>query len=177
MLRHFQMQRLAGVRMGQRNLFVQFHAQAGVLARDHIAVFPLDLLFQQPFVKAAELLDALQDQEVRDAGGQLDVGCGLDRAAIQVRRDLGIVGLGHAGDLLAFQDAADPSQRGLQNAGRTGLEHAGEFVFGAQTLTGGHRDAGVACHLGHHLGALGRGGFLKPQRVVLFQPACQPFGA
>jgi hypothetical protein len=69
MLRHFQVQRLARVGMGQRHFFVQFHAQARVLAGDDVAVFPLDLLLQQLLMEAAELLDAFQDQEVRDAGG------------------------------------------------------------------------------------------------------------
>ncbi len=123
------------------------------------------------------MLDAFQDQEVRDAGGELDVGGGFDRAAIQVRCDLGVMGFGHAGDLLAFQDAANPAQRRLQDAGRASLQHAGEFVFGAQALTGGHRNAGVARNLGHHLGALGRGRLLEPQRVVLLEPACHAFGA
>ena len=128
-------------------------------------------------MEAAELLDAFQNQKVGDAGGQLDVGCRLDRAAVQVWRDLGVMRLGHAGDFFALQNAAHPAQRRLQNAGGTGFQHPGKLVFGAQPLAGGNRDAGVACHLGHHLGPLWRGGLLKPQRVVLFDAARHALGA
>src|SRR5690606_40447721 len=54
---------------------------------------PADRLFQNFGVKAAPRLDAFQDQEVGRAGGELDVGRALDRAAVEVRRDLGIVRL------------------------------------------------------------------------------------
>ena len=54
---------------------------------------------------------ALQDQEVRRAGCQLDIRGADDRSAIKMRGDLGMVRFGHASDFLGFQDAALGSRR------------------------------------------------------------------
>ena len=89
-----------------------------------------------------------------------------DKASIAVlpldSLSVGVVGLGHAGDLLGFQDAAAPPQRHLQDRGGAGFEHAGELVLGCQALAGRDRDRGGARDPGHLLRRLGRHRFLEP---------------
>ena len=99
-----------------RDLFVKLYAQAGFGGRDDVPVLPLDGFLDDFGVEAVESLDALLNQEVGTARGYLDVGRSLQRAAVQVRGDLGVMGLGHACDLLGLQDAADPGQRRLDAA-------------------------------------------------------------
>ena len=50
-----------------------------------MAVFPGDGFLENLGVEAAPGLDGFQDQEVRAAGADLDVGGALDRAAVTVK--------------------------------------------------------------------------------------------
>ena len=76
------------------DLLVELDAQARGARRDDVSLLPADRLLQDLGVEAAPGLDALLDQEVGRAGADLDVGGAFDGAAIEVRRDLGEVGLG-----------------------------------------------------------------------------------
>jgi hypothetical protein len=86
-------------------------------------------------MKAAPGLDAFQEQKVWAAGGELNVGRTDHRSAIEMRRDLGVVRLRHAGDFLGLQQAADPTQVGLQDGGGPGGEHPRELVFRGQPFS------------------------------------------
>ena len=68
---------------------------------DDIAVLPADRLFQDRGLEAVPALDAFENEEIRDAGRELDVGRADDRAAIEMRRDLRVMRLGHAAIFLA----------------------------------------------------------------------------
>ena len=46
----------------------------------------------------------VEDEEVGQRGGEMDVGRPLNRSGIEVGRDLGVIGFRHAGDLLGFQE-------------------------------------------------------------------------
>ena len=85
-------------------------------------------------------------------------------------RDLGIVGLRHAGDLLRLQDAADPAERHLQDRRRLGFEQPREFVLGGEPLAGRDRDRGGTGHSGHRGDVLRRHRLLEPERVVGLEP-------
>ena len=61
-------------------------------------------------MEAAPVPDPFEDQEVRTACAELDVRRADDRAAVEVGRDLGVVGLRQGGDLLPLEQAADPAQ-------------------------------------------------------------------
>jgi len=79
-----------------------------------------------------------------------------------MRRNLRIMRLGHAGNFLGLQYAANPPQRHLQNRGRAGLQQAGKFIFGGQAFARRNGNGGLACHFGHFFRHFGRHGFLKP---------------
>ena len=75
-------------------------------------------------MEAAPFPDSLEHEEVRAARAELDVRRADDRAAVEVGRDLGVVRLCHAGDLLRLEQATDPTEVELQDRGGSGLEHA-----------------------------------------------------
>src|SRR5262245_66143909 len=77
---------LPRVGMSARHIFIQLDAQAGLARRDHIALFPANRLLQDLGMESAPGLDALQDQEVRDAGGDLDIRSAFDRPRSEERR-------------------------------------------------------------------------------------------
>src|SRR5215468_3107899 len=162
-LGHLEMNLRAVVGMGQRDRLVELDAEAGLGGRDDVALLPADRLLQDLGVETAPGLDALEDEEVRAAGGEMDVGGALDRTAIEVRRNLCIVGLGHAGDLLGLQQAADAAEGHLQDRGGAQLEHAGELVLGGEPLAGGDGDGGAARDERHLLRHLRRRRLLEPQ--------------
>ncbi len=116
-------------------------------------------------IEAVKGLDTLQDQKVRNAGAELNIGQRFNRAAIKVRGHLGIEGLGHARDLLGFQDAADPPRGRLQNAGGLSFQHPLEFVLGRQAFASCDRNAGLAGNARHFFGRFGRGWLFEPQRI------------
>src|SRR5258707_10570048 len=105
----------AGVGMAPRDILVELDAEAGLARRDHVAGFPADGLLEQPRVEAVPGLDALENQEIRAAGTNLDVRRALDRSAIEMRRDLRIMRFRHARDLLGLEHPADTSERHLQD--------------------------------------------------------------
>ncbi len=148
--------------MGEGDLFVQLDAEAGLLRRDDEAILPADRLFEDLSVEAVPALDAFEDEKVRAARRELDVGRADDRPAIEMRRDLRVMRFGHGGDLLGFENAPDPAQIHLQDRGGAGLEHAGELVLCRQPLAGRDRDAALRRDPGHLLRRLGRGRLLEP---------------
>src|ERR1700677_3573759 len=102
-----QVQRLPREGMGARDVLVQLDAESRLVGRDDVAVLPADRLLQELGLKTVPTLDALQDQEIRAARRELDVRGADDRPAIEMRRDLRVVRLGHPGDLLGLQQTAD----------------------------------------------------------------------
>src|SRR3569833_3983053 len=100
------MQTRAGVGEARDEILVQLDTQAGLGWGNDVAVFPAYRFLQDPGVEAVPALDAFEDQEVGAAGGELDVGSAYDRSAIQVRGDLHVIDLCHAGNLLGLEKAA-----------------------------------------------------------------------
>src|SRR5215468_1599828 len=176
-LGHFEMDLGAVVGMGAGDLLVELDAEAGLGGRDDAALLPADRLLQDLGVEAAPGLDALEDEEIRAAGSEMDVGRALDRTAIEMRRDLRVVGLGHAGDLLRLEQAADAAERHLQDGGGAQLEHAGELVLGGKALAGRDRNRGSARHQRHLLRHLRRRRLLEPQGIVGLEPLGEADGA
>ena len=128
-------------------------------------------------MEALPVFDALQNQKVGGTGRQLDVGGPDDRPAVEVRGDLRVIGLGHAGDLLGLQDAAHPAEIHLQDRRAAGLQQPMEVVLGGQPLAGGDGDRRGPRHLGHLVGGVGRHRLLQPQGIGGLQPSRQPDGA
>src|SRR5689334_7549496 len=95
-----QVQILALVGIGECHGFVELDTKARLRGRDDVAILPTDSLLQDLGVEAAPLFDAFQDQEVRAAGADLYVGGADHGSTVEMRSDLGIEGLRHAGDLL-----------------------------------------------------------------------------
>ena len=93
--------------MRRHYLLVEFDTKARLGGRDDVAVLPADRFLENLGVEAVEAADALLDQKVRAARIHLDVGRGLDGAALEMRRDLRVVRLRHASDLPRFQNAAN----------------------------------------------------------------------
>src|SRR5476649_2170617 len=108
----------AGIWMRLCNRFVKLDTEARGVRDDDVAVFPAHWSLEDLSVESAPGADALQDQEVRDAGGQLHVGGALDRAAVQMWRHLRVVRFRHAGDLLRLQDPTDAAERHMDDRGR-----------------------------------------------------------
>src|SRR5882672_11156472 len=101
------MQHRALVRMLARDLLVQFHAEARCARRNDVALLPGDGLPEDLGVKALPALDAFEDEEIRTAGGELDVGGSDDRPAVEMRCDLHMFNFCHACDFLRLENAAD----------------------------------------------------------------------
>ncbi len=157
------------VGMGIGHILVQFDAQARRRRRDDVAVLPDHGFLQDLGVEAAPRLNAFEDQEVGRTRTDLYVGGALDGATVEVRRDLRVIGLGHAGDFLGLQEAADAAQGHLQDGRRLRLQHPGEFVLGGQALAGGDGDRRLSRDARHLGRVLGRYRFLEPQGVIGFQ--------
>ena len=119
-----QVELVALVRVGGGDGLVELDPEARRLRGNDVAVLPFDRGLQDLGVKAAPVPDSFEHEEVRAAGAELDVCRADDRPAVEVRRDLGVVRLGHAGDLLRLEQAADASQVQLQDRRGSRLEHA-----------------------------------------------------
>src|ERR1700727_1704448 len=88
-IRHFQMQQsVLDIGVLTRHRFVEFHPEARRRGWNDITLFPANGSLQEPRMDSAPLLDALQDQKIRRAGGDLNVRGAYHRAAIKMRRDL-----------------------------------------------------------------------------------------
>src|SRR5437762_11891173 len=77
---------LVGVARDER--FVQLDAESRLPRRNHVPGLPTDGLDEHVRVKPLPALDTFEDQEVRAAGGELDVGGADHRSAIKMRREL-----------------------------------------------------------------------------------------
>ena len=128
-------------------------------------------------MEPAPVLDALEDEEVRRARGELDVGGADHRPAVEVRRDLGAVRLGERGDLLALQDPAAATEVRLDDRRCAERQQLLELVLRGEPLARGDGDRGLAGDLGHLGRLVGRNRLLEPQRVVGLEPLRQADGA
>ena len=125
-------------------------------------------------MEAAPVEDSLEDEKVRRAGRELDVGSTDDRAAVQMRRDLRVVRFGHPGDLLRLEQPSDAAEVRLQDRSRAAGENPGELVLRRQALARGHGYRRRARDCRHLLGAVRRHGLLEPQRVEALEPLREP---
>src|SRR5690606_20993931 len=140
---HHQVQLVTLVGIRSRHRLVELDAEPGLARWGDVAVLPGDPAYEVA-VEATPVLDRFENQQVGDARAELDVRRPLDRPGIEVGRHLGVVRLGHGGDLLGLQYPADAAERGLENGGRTAGQHAGELPFRAEALAGRDGDAGRA---------------------------------
>src|SRR5215470_1652572 len=76
---HLQMDLGAVVRVGAGDLLVELDAETRLGGRDDVALLPAHRLLQDLGVEAAPGLDALEDEEIRAAGREMDVGSAFDR--------------------------------------------------------------------------------------------------
>src|SRR5262249_56631843 len=108
------------VRMRSGGVFVELDAETGRVRWDQIAVFPAERRFQERRREAAPVEDALEQEEVPAAGGELDVGRADDRPAVEMRRDLRVGSLCERRDLLPFEQSARAAEVRLQDRGGAG---------------------------------------------------------
>ena len=87
-----------------------------------------------------------------------------DRSQRIVRRHAHVVGLGHGGDLLGFQQPAAVAQIGLDDMGGLFFEDLAELVAGDEPLAGGDGYAHGLAHLGQRVDIFGRHGLLAKVR-------------
>ena len=112
-----------------------------------------------------------------EPGVGVGVGEGFDRAAVEVRGDLHVVGFGYGRNFLGFKDSSGSAERGLEDGGGLGFDHSGEFVFGGEAFAGGDRDGCLAGDSGHLCDVVGRYGFFEPHRVIGFEGLGESDGA
>src|SRR6516225_8301471 len=105
---HLQVQPVAVVRMLTDDRLVELDPEARLSGRDDVTGLPADGLHQHLRMKALPALDALENEEVGAAGGELDVRCAHHRAAVKVRGELHVIDLRECGDLLRLENAAHP---------------------------------------------------------------------
>src|SRR3990170_7865256 len=108
--------------MTRNHVLVELDAEPWPLGRDYVAVLPHDRPLEELRIEPAPRLDALEQEKVRRAGGELDVRRSDDGAAVEVRRDLRVAHLRHAGDLLRLEQPPDAAEVHLKDRGSAGLE-------------------------------------------------------
>src|SRR6185437_14303995 len=138
---HLEVERRARVWMRQGNGLVELDAEARLGRRNDVALLPADRLAQQLGVQALPALDALEDEKIRAARSQLNVGGAHHRATVQVRRDLRVLHLRERRDLLGLEESAHAPEVRLQDGRAAGGEQPREVIFGGETLTGRDRHA------------------------------------
>src|SRR5439155_213495 len=129
---HFQVQLPATVGVARDELLVELDAETGLRRRDHVPRLPTDGFDEHIGMKPLPALDTLEYEEVRAAGGELDVGGAHDRPAIQVWRELHMVHLGERCDLLRLEDPPDAPQVHLQDGRAPDAQQAREIVLGGE---------------------------------------------
>ena len=106
------------------------------------------------------------------AGRKLDICRADDGTAKQMRSDLRVEGLGHAGDFLRFQQPADTPRFICKDRRRILSEQIGKFVLCRQSRSPVATGIDVPCrHARHACDIVGRCRFLQPERVMRFQTA------
>src|SRR5207248_4242778 len=115
---------------------VQLDAEPGATRKVDAAVLEYEWLFQV----AVAQVDVLLNQEVRDAGVQLQAGGEGDRAERIVRRNGREVTLRHGGDLLALEDAASVAEIRLENGSCLLLKYRAESPLREEPLSSGDGD-------------------------------------
>src|SRR5437588_12179912 len=121
--------------MRERYGFIEFDSKPGLGRGNDIAILPVNWALQNLRMEARPILYAFQNQEIRTAAANLNIGCAFDRPAIEMGCDLGIVRFRHSSDLLRFEKSADAPERHLQNRSGLQSQHPCEFVFRGQPLT------------------------------------------
>jgi hypothetical protein len=99
---------------------------------------------------------------------------GDERAAVDVRRDLHVVGFGHARDLLGLPDAAYLADIEVEDRRGAVLDQAREVELGRQPLAGRDRDRGAPDYFGQGFHVLRRARLLVPERIELLQAPGDP---
>ena len=135
-----------------------------------VAVLPCDRSSEDLRVEAAPATDAFEDEEVRAAGGELDVRRTDHGTAVEVRCDLRVVRLGHR--------RRSSSPRGCRRRGRGSAAGSPPLPSGARVRTrpsssGAPRSRSGSTSPGRpppSPPALGRDGLLEPERVEALEP-------
>ena len=90
---HPKMENLSVKGMRSSNFFVKLDSETWSSWRYHPTFLPLHRCLQQLSVEPTPILNALQNQEVRSAGGQLHIGSPNNGPAIEMGCDLSVVDL------------------------------------------------------------------------------------
>src|SRR5439155_21520711 len=89
------------------DFFVQCDSQPWTVRQTEIAVhYSRAASRTLARVRLGEVVEVLLNLEIGAVSGEVQGGCGRDRAADVVRGDGDIVHVGHGGDLLGFEQAA-----------------------------------------------------------------------
>lgn len=147
-------------------VFVQFYAEAR-FCRDHDSAVRLQL--EGFFQVAVAERDLFLDEEVGDAGGELEAGGERYGSHGVMRCDDGIVGFGHACDDAAFGDPAGVAEVGLKDAGGAFFEDFAEAPFGEDAFAGSDGKVGAAGDVDEHVDVLCLAGFLDEHGLIGFE--------
>ena len=155
--------------MDARQVLVEVDAQPRRLGRQDVALLPCQRVLHQRQVESPAGLDRLGDQEVRDRGGQVDVGRPFHRPGIKMRRHLGVEDLGDGRELLCLQYPPEPPQGRLQDLHPARPQQRPELGLGRQPLARRQRNADMPRHFGEFQQVVRRDRLFVPERVVGLQ--------
>src|SRR5205807_2779623 len=168
---------LPPVRMRRHDVFIQGDAQPGPGGEREPPVpdvgEPSGRLLHE---RLGEVVEVLEDLEVRRRGGEVQRRRRAYRRPDVVRRHETPAGLGHRRDLLRFQQSAAVGDVGLDDLRRAEREQVPELGPRVQSLAGRNRDRDAARHLREGAGLVRGDRLLDPPRRQALEVARQRGG-
>src|SRR5215475_11734290 len=128
-------------------LFLQFDPQSRTSRQIKVPVANFERILDVPISQTHLLLT----QEVRDRSRDLQPGGQGNRAERIVRRDVGVIRLGHSGDQPHFSNAARVAEIGLQDRRRALLQNLAEAPLGEDAFARGDGNVRRLRQLGHQV--------------------------
>src|SRR5262245_31521557 len=156
----------------RHRILIQFDPQPRPRRQIKVPVANFERILDVPVAQAHLLLP----QEVRDRSGDLQSGGQGNRAERIVRRDVGVIRLGHSGDQPHFSNAARVAEIGLQDRRRALLQNLAEAPLGEDAFARGDGNVRRLRQLGHELYVLAIDDFFVKEGLELLEFFHQDLG-
>src|SRR5207237_483696 len=150
---------------------VEGDAEAGLRGRQEVAALELHLLRENVGQDRAGAARQLQDAEVRDGKRKVEAGRSGNRPQRVVRRQVDVVRLAPAGDLLRLGDAARNAEVHAGVVDQLRLDQLAELPLRRELLAGSQGRVHVAAKLVEAAGVLGAERVLQKVGAVRLQRA------
>src|SRR5215510_4765491 len=131
----------------RHRILIQFDPQPRPRRQIKVPVANFERILDVPVAQAHLLLT----QEVRNRSGDLQPGGQGYRAERIVRRDIGVIRLGHSGDQAHFSNAARMAEIGLKDRRRALLQNLTETPLGEDAFARGDGNVRRLRQLGHQV--------------------------